>query len=435
MRRCQGAGIALVTIGMALAAPAQAQTFQEEVVRLLDTHPEIKAERARTDATNAGVDEALGAFLPRIDLSASNAYAVIDSPSRRSAAGEPYRGDIKKATLTITQNLFDGFLKDGNLLSAKANYQAAGHVYTRVQQTTLLRGIRAYLDVLRQTRLAVIARENENNLQTQLSLEDERVKRGSGLTVDVLAAKSRLQIAKEQRVAIEGALKNAISLYARAFGAAPDLGAMDEPPNPSGSLPATKEEAIRFARKGSPLILERDSQIAAARGAREAAWSGYFPKIDLVGSVNYEEDAEGTLGPKRDGRIMVQLSWNLYAGGSTTAAVRRTSANLSASMYALNVVDRAVIEEVEREWQNMETAAERVALLENAVNIAAEVLDARTKLRAAGKESAINVLDSESELNFARINHEIALFEAKTARYRLLNAMGRLTPTAIGVVY
>ena len=83
----------------------------------------------------------------------------------------------------------------------------------------------------------------------------------------------------------------------------------------------------------------------------------------------------------------------------------------------------------------METAAERVALLENAVNIAAEVLDARTKLRAAGKESAINVLDSESELNFARINHEIALFEAKTARYRLLNAMGRLTPTAIGVVY
>jgi adhesin transport system outer membrane protein len=132
---------------------------------------------------------------------------------------------------------------------------------------------------------------------------------------------------------------------------------------------------------------------------------------------------------------MLQLSWNLYAGGTTTAAVRRTSAALSASMYALNQVDRAVIEEVEREWQNMGTAAERVSLLENAVNIAAEVLDARNKLRAAGKESAINVLDSESELNFARINHETAVFEAKMARYRLLGAMGRLTPSAIGVAY
>lgn len=141
------------------------------------------------------------------------------------------------------------------------------------------------------------------------------------------------------------------------------------------------------------------------------------------------------LGPKRDARINVQLTWNLFAGGATTAAVRRTSATLSASMYALNAADRAAAEEVEREWQNMETADQRKALLENAVNIAAEVLDARNKLRAAGKESAINVLDAESELNFARINLEIATFEALVARYRLLGAMGRLTPTAIGVIY
>lgn len=271
----RAAKVVLLATGLMLtvAIPARAQIFEDEIVRLLDTHPEIKAERARTEAAEAGVDEALGAFLPRIDLTGSEAYAVIDSPGRRSGAGDNYRGDIKKITLSVTQNLFDGFLKDSNLLSAKANYQAGEYVFTKVQQATLLRGVRAYLDVMRQSRLLAIARDNEDNLQSQLSLEDERVKRGSGLTVDVLAAKSRLQIAKEQRVAIEGALKNAISLYIQVFGQGPDLAAMDEPPDPSGSLPMTMEEAVRFARQESPLIGERDSQIAAARGAREAAWA------------------------------------------------------------------------------------------------------------------------------------------------------------------
>lgn len=63
---------------LAVAAPSQAQVFEEEIIRLLDTHPEIKAERARTEAAEAGIDEALGAFLPRVDLTGSEAYAVID---------------------------------------------------------------------------------------------------------------------------------------------------------------------------------------------------------------------------------------------------------------------------------------------------------------------------------------------------------------------
>ncbi|MDA0704963.1 MAG: TolC family protein [Proteobacteria bacterium] len=73
---------AVLAAGMtlAVAGAAQAQIFQDEIVRLLDTHPEIKAERARTEAAEAGVDEALGAFLPRVDLTGSEAYAVIDLP-------------------------------------------------------------------------------------------------------------------------------------------------------------------------------------------------------------------------------------------------------------------------------------------------------------------------------------------------------------------
>ena len=74
----------------------------------------------------------------------------------------------------------------------------------------------------------------------------------------------------------------------------------------------------------------------------------------------------------------------------------------------------------------MMTAEERVALLENAVNIASEVLDARTKLREAGRETVINVLDAENEFYNARINLVIATGDAKRASFPVLQGIGRL---------
>ena len=64
---------------------------------------------------------------------------------------------------------------------------------------------------------------------------------------------------------------------------------------------------------------------------------------------------------------------------------------------------------------------------------AGEVFDAREKLRAAGRESALNVLDSENELNAARINFTSAYYDSKEAAYRLLLAMGVLTPGLLGL--
>ena len=58
-------------------------------------------------------------------------------------------------------------------------------------------------------------------------------------------------------------------------------------------------------------------------------------------------------------------------------------------------VTQKVIEEVRLAWQRLETNRERVRLLQNAVNIAAEVLDARRKRREAGRETALIVLDAE----------------------------------------
>jgi len=85
-----------------------------------------------------------------------------------------------------------------------------------------------------------------------------------------------------------------------------------------------------------------------------------------------------------------------------------------------------VIEQSKLAWQSLLTARERLELLENAVNIASEVFVSRKKLREAGKETVINVLDAENEVNNAQINYTSAFYDERLAVYQLLLAMGRL---------
>ena len=55
----------------------------------------------------------------------------------------------------------------------------------------------------------------------------------------------------------------------------------------------------------------------------------------------------------------------------------------------------------------------------------------RKKLREAGRETVINVLDAENEVFNARINYTSAFFDTRQATYQLLLAVGRLSENTI----
>ncbi|HEX9701674.1 MAG TPA: TolC family protein, partial [Rhodospirillales bacterium] len=94
---------------------------------------------------------------------------------------------------------------------------------------------------------------------------------------------------------------------------------------------------------------------------------------------------------------------------------------------------RKVIEQSKLSWQALMTARERLQLLENAVNIASEVFTSRQKLREAGKETVINVLDASNEVNNAQINFTSASYDERISVYQLLLAMGLLNPSGLNL--
>ena len=424
--------------GAAGPAYAQAQanstvTLRAELRQLLGQHPALRASMDRVNAAREERTRAAAGYFPRVELTADGGHEVVDSPSTRTSHITPQHEMRRSSTLTVTQNLFDGFATTEGRNRADSQLKVAESTLESLRQNLLFEGISNYHGVLRQSRLVALARQNEDVLKRQLRLEDERVRRGSGIAVDVLLAKTRLQLAVERRVQLAGALEEAVARYTQVFGHSPDQGQMKEPAIALPSVDDKLDRAIEIAKEKNPLLAVSDNQIEAARHGKEAARAGYFPRLDVVGTGNWEKDIDGIQGVRRDWSVTMRATWELFSGFATRSGVAAAAFEqaVAQSEHRNNV--RKVVEDLQISLQQLKTARRRVALLENAVNIAQEVFDSRRKLRDAGRETAINVLDAQSEVFAARINHVAARFDAAVAAYRVLFSTGMLTPEVLGL--
>jgi len=425
-----GASALLSASLMAGAGIASANPIENELKYLIDSHPKIRIAEKTLESRRIAIDEATALHMPVVTATAEVGPQIIDSPAQRAAdpQGKAWRGVKSIAGLTVTQNLFSGYRITSQVRTANINREIAAISLEGTRQTTLFDGVVAYINVLRQRRLMEMALENERTILRQLNLEDERVRRGSGVNVDVLQAKSRLQIAKERRVGYEGALANAISTYEQVFGHVPDLPTMIDPAPPAEVIPSSLKRATEIALMENPALLSGAGTLEMTREKRRETMSDLYPNIDLVGATNYERKNNATEGIRRDYTLSLSASWDLFTGGSTLAAAKRNTFDYRASLDNYDFLTTKIVEQTRVAWQTLVTSRERKELLGNAVNIASEVFDSRKKLRDAGKETVINVLDAENEVNNAQINFTTASYDARLSIYQLLLAMGRLQP-------
>ncbi len=365
-------------------------------------------------------------YLPSLDLTADAGEERVSTPAIRSTQNGPLESGTETWGLSLTQNIYDGGRRASGRSSAELQLEVADITLTSVRQTVMFEGINSYLDVLRQSQLLDLSSQNEDNIRRQLNLEDERVRRGSGIAVDVLQAKSRLQIALERKVFVQGALQDAYSRYLQVFSHPAEPQTMRMPTPPNALLPQNLDDAIAIALAENPAVLTGQRQIDIAEETREGITSEFYPTIDLVAEGNYEDDFNGVPGIRRDYSLKLRANWNLFNGLSTRSRSKGAAYLYQARQNDYVQTKRKVEEQTRLAWQALETARERVELLDNAVNIASEVFESRERLRESGRETALNVLDAENEVFNARINYTSALFDARVAAYQLLLAMGRL---------
>jgi len=398
----------------------------DELQELLQSHPLIKAKTNIVAGSAEAITAARSGYLPTIKLTGDAGPEYVNSPTRRSTEGEAFFKGRETVGLVVTQRLFDGYATDSAVDAAKLTESYYQSDLRDTRQNAMLQGIRAYLNVLRFNRLIQLARENERKVQDQMNLEDERVIKGSGIASDVLAAKQRLQMAKEARVDFEGQFAVWTATYQQLYGHSPEVGAMTDPPLPSSLLPPDLDSAVQQAETNNPTVDMSRKGMEIAEQRRIGAESGYYPNVDLVGRANYENDKNAVLGVRRDWSVLLTATWELFSGFKTQAAVAQASYQQAAARDSRSYAGRAASEQARTAWYTLRSARERTILLENAAVMAEEVWSNTRKRQEGGNATVQDVLDEEMRINDAKIKHANAYYDMVLAGYTLLSAMGEL---------
>jgi adhesin transport system outer membrane protein len=407
-------------------SPVAASTLEDEMRDLVANHPRIQARIKVVNSAEEGIRAARAGYLPSVKFTGDQGHEYVDSPDRRSTQGKPFLDKRNTSGVTVTQKIFDGFATDSTVDSAKTSHGMSEVELRNVRQAALLEGSIAYLDVMRNTKLVALSRENERKIAEQQNLEDERVQKGSGIASDVLQAKQRLQVAKERRVKYEGDFHTAVAKYTQVFGHPPDVAALTDPPLPLDLIPETLDQSLEAAEKDNPGLESATRMIELSSDKRNIAEAGYWPTLDLVGKANYEHGKNATIGVRRDWSLMLVASWELFSGFKTDASVAQASWDYGASKDNRLDTSRKVAEQIRTNWHKLQTARQRIELLENAAVLAEEVWEATKKKLDAGKATVTEVLDEATRINDARINYTGAYYDMYQSAYELLNIMGRL---------
>ena len=421
----------IISIAIAcLGAPSYAADLQSELIYLRDNHPMLRATSFAVTAAEKRETAAKAGWYPKIDLASetgsekisTTSYVQPNVPNSTATTSDLTR---QKRSVTVTQNLFNGGRTLATTSVAKIERQMKDADRSATSQEVLLEAITAYINVLKNQMLISLSEINEETTKRQLEMEKQRVERGGGVIVDELQAATRLQIVRERRVIYEQGLRDAVSGYEQVFGKSPDLKVFEDVDIIKSRMPSSVDVATDEATENNP-------RLAGARLATERAYrlismerAGFLPNVDLVGTRNRENDAS-QLYRKEEDSVLVKMSWNIFAGRETVSRAQAASYDYRESAEKEKNVNNKTKESVRVAWNQYKKGLERLELLESAVKTSQGVMRGRKRLRDAGKESALAVLDSEVEHFGLLANKVNASMDAKLGSYRLLSALGKL---------
>ena len=160
--------------------------------------------------------------------------------------------------------------------------------------------------------------------------------------------------------------------------------------------------------------------------------AGFSPSLDLVAAHTNARNVQ-QIAQKEETSVVLRMNWNLFSGFETTSRARAAVNEREEQRQRELVAKNRVIEMIRVNWNQVINGKERVELLDSAAGIARDVMEDRKRLRDAGKEPALAVLDSEVEYYGVLANKVNAIFDTRINSYKLLSAMGELTSQTMGL--
>ena len=438
----RAAGVCALATGLSAFAlvSAHADTLKWALTQAYQNNPQLNAQRASVRATDETVPQALSGYRPRVSLSASVGEQHIDQINKVTAANGTISyprsiGDLAVQTYgaTITQNILNGHGTASRTRQAEQLVSAARETLRLSEQTILLAGATAYMNLIRDAAILDLQRRNVEVLQEQLRQTRDRFNVGEVTRTDVAQAESRLAQARASMLTAESNYTTSRSTYRQVIGVEPGKLA---PASPVDRLaPSNLQQGIVQARARHPSVTTSMFNVDAALFQVKIAESSLYPTLNVVGSASKSYGSQNTLTNIENfsASILGQLNVPVYQGGSEYATIRQAKETLQQRRIDLDTARDQAQQTLVQSWGQLDAAKAQIQATTAQVNAAEIALNGVREEARVGQRTTLDVLNAQQELVNARVALVTAQRDRVVASYSLLAAAGGLSAQVLGL--
>jgi adhesin transport system outer membrane protein len=400
-------------------------TLMDAIGKGIVMNPEYKIVANDRRATDEELNQARALWAPSVDFIGESGWEHTDTRNIRNE--DLWRN---RASLTLTQLLFDGYGTQSEINRQRARVESTSH---RVWETAEFLGLsiaEAFFDILRQRDLLSISRANVQDHIRILDTIRDGAATGMVTEGDVAQAEARLAASRATEASIRQALREAEALFVRQVGEMPDN--LIFPDVPRNMLPGNLQDAIDIAVTQSPTLAVFEADIDVAKAEFEGSGSTLYPQVELQLNASAGNNLNGIRGKDQRASALGVVRWNLYRGGGDKARQQEFMYRHAISKKRRADAARQVEREVRNTWAGMVAASERAARFLEQANANEKVVNVYLDQFSLDRRTLLDVLDAQNELFVSRSSHVNALYTEIFGIYRLLALQGLLLE-AVGV--
>lgn len=403
----------------------QALTLQQTLEEILNEHPSIK-ERI-INYQNTLVDQSIikGGALPKVTFTGGVGFEDYRLDSVTSDT-QTINNTLKtESSLIVTQNLFDGFGTENAKAAISERVKATFYNLKSTINSTMLSTVESYLNLRKGYDLLLLSQENvdtHENIHLQIR---QRAESGFARRSELEQSTGRLALARSDHIVEQNSYLDAQTSFYKQVGRYLD-GEQLIRPEFDFNIPATKTEALRFALKNHPQVLEGQFTVKALQYDYKGSKKAFWPTIDFELAQNWAHNTGGTVGKANTYHAMLKATYLLYSGGVDTDTVEKTRNAIYQNIALFNDLKRQITERLRLSWNAYEKKSEQVVFQEEYKTLTGKTLESYKEEFRLGRRDLFDLLNMEQEYNSARRNALSTEYEYLMAKFRVVEAMGIL---------
>ena len=415
---------------------AQSVLTQEEAIKLtLENNYDIKIANNAVEVAENNTSILNSGYLPTLTGNAGATYNL-DNNESQFLDGRPNtvlngaESDRYNASLSLNYTIFDGLGRQYNYKSLKEQYQLSELQARETIENTVIQLFTVYYNVSQSL-------ENVSALEETLKISKDRLVRaeyqfeyGQNTKLGVLNAEvdivndsinlinSKQQLKSSKRdlnVVLGNVLEDDFTVETEVDFA----------------LQFKKDSLFEKAKTRNIALLQTEKNIAISQLAIKSNKSAYLPTVGLVGTYGWNKNNNNAasfvaVSTNTGLSAGLNLSWNIFDGGSTITRVRNAKINLETQQLQKDNILISITREFNNVWDDFTNKLEIYNLQENNIVTAQNNFNRTQEKFKIGQVNSIEFRQAQLNLLNAELSKNQAKFAAKLAELSLLQLSGEL---------